>query len=177
MKQRLRPVAVFRAGARHPVTEPAAWPNPEAQALCRPSWDSQSGLKDKTAPPPVNALFAAAVAGRAAGLEFLAGRLPNGDCNPNVPLTLTLGTFAARPQWLSLPYCEELGACPPPLPLLLADKPAEGLTNLEEEEEEEEDQKQEDLRVMVAGRQLIGGFELSEEEQGQLRRALLCGCC
>jgi hypothetical protein len=31
------------------VAQPAAWPNPEAQALCR-SWDTHTGLKDAAAP-------------------------------------------------------------------------------------------------------------------------------
>jgi hypothetical protein len=165
VRTRLRPVAVWRAGAACAVTEPAAWPNPEAQALCR-SWDTHTGLKDAVAPPPLSPLYMSRVAARSEGLDFLADRLagvqPDGDANPNISLALTLATFAALPQWLALPFC----AAVPPAPagtLLLEDRPGRGLEKVE--------------GAVRVGRQLIGGFGLPEGERERLRKQLLCECC
>lgn len=97
------------------MTEPFRWPNPEAAAIARPSWDRHSGVKDATAPPPVNPLFANAVAARSEGMRFLAERLrggPSGDHNPNVRLEMTLALFTTRPEWLALPFCEEAKKLP-----------------------------------------------------------------
>ena len=181
MTQRLRPVAVWRAGKPATVTEPHAWPNPEAVAMARPSWDNAGGLKDDTPPPPVNPLYANAVAARAEGLGYLADRAlmvarTNGDSNPNMPLALTLATFGSKPQWLALPFCEAVEEEEPELLLLEDKQPIEkavavapmapgGLS----------------LSLGAAQRRLIGGFALSDEEwaaeQARARQQLLCGCC
>ena len=48
-----RPVGVWRAGVSATITEPYRWPNPEAAAMARPSWDTHKGVKDAIPPPAV----------------------------------------------------------------------------------------------------------------------------
>lgn len=165
VSERLRPAAVWKAGVSATVTEPFRWPNPEAAAMCRPSWNTYTGVKDAVPPPPVNPLYANAVAGRSEGLRFLAEKLdgPSGDHNPNMTLELTLGLFATAPQWLALPFCEAVETNTTEL-LMIEDIVMVDATATPS------------VRASVS-RQLIGGFGLSDDERERQRQRLLCGCC
>jgi hypothetical protein len=114
-----------------------------------------------------------------------------------VTLEMTLGMFATTPQWLALPYCEEL------LPPSAADGGAEGNLLMIEDitgtsvaaQEQQGDKASSSLALSTWGvggggggggggsgrasveRQLIGGFGLGEDAKEKLRQRLLCGCC
>ena len=88
---------------------------------------------------------------------------------------MTLGMFTTMPQWLALPYCEAVDVTE-----VRTAKVAEQQAVLTIEDTDVNDGEADvaDLnRYKKAPRQLIGGFDVSEEEKALMRRRLVCGCC
>ena len=71
--------------------------------------------------------------------------------------TLTLATFSTTPQWLALPFCDNVESLP--------------------HDSNIDDGGGARMVRKACTRQLIGGFGLAESDQAELRRLLMCGCC
>ena len=88
---------------------------------------------------------------------------------------MTLGMFATMPQWLALPYCETVDVT---VVKTGKDGEQQAVLTIEDTDANDGEADVADLtRHRQAPRQLIGGYDLSEEEKALVRRRLVCGCC